>query len=41
MCVNAKLIGRFFSVAAGDVAVDSGTYSFGLACVEGEVRGKS
>lgn len=28
------------SVVIGDVAIDSGTYTFGLACVEGEIQGK-
>ncbi|KAG8738243.1 cysteine protease [Ceratobasidium sp. 414] len=41
--LNMKLVWsggqRVSDVVVGDIAVDSGTYSFGLACVEGEVQG--
>ncbi|KAG9087468.1 cysteine protease [Ceratobasidium sp. UAMH 11750] len=40
--LNVKLVWsggqRVSDVVVGDIAVDSGTYSFGLACVEGEVQ---
>ncbi|KAG8750128.1 cysteine protease [Ceratobasidium sp. 428] len=40
--LNVKLVWsggeRVSDVVVGDIAIDSGTYSFGLACVEGQVQ---
>ncbi|QRV98316.1 calpain family cysteine protease [Ceratobasidium sp. AG-Ba] len=42
IALNVKLVWsggqRVSDVVAGDIVVDSGTYSFGFACVEGEIQ---